>query len=63
MFGMRKNKPVSRPIDEVNFKQIVGPLMYLTATRPDIMFVVSLISRYMDKPTESHLQATKRILR
>ena len=29
------------------FKQVVGSLMYLTATRPDLLFVVSLISRYM----------------
>ncbi|XP_062020736.1 secreted RxLR effector protein 161-like [Rosa rugosa] len=37
--------------------------MYLTATHPDIMFSVSLISRYMAKPTELHLQAAKRIMR
>ena len=50
-------------IDESYYKQIVGSLMYLTATRPDIMYSVSLISRYMAKPTELHLQAAKRILR
>ena len=37
--------------------------MYLTTTRPDVMFVVSLISRFMDCPTELHLQSAKRILR
>jgi hypothetical protein len=37
--------------------------MYLMATRPDIMYNVSLISRYMAKPTELHLQAAKWILR
>ena len=37
--------------------------MYLTATRPDIMFVTCLISRYMAKPMEIHLQAAKRALR
>ena len=37
--------------------------MYLTATRPDMMFVVSLISRYMENPTEMHLQVAKRALR
>nr|DAD19628.1 TPA_asm: hypothetical protein HUJ06_021091 [Nelumbo nucifera] len=50
-------------VDETYFKQMVGSLMYLTATRPDIMFSVSLISRYMAKPIELHLQAAKRILR
>ncbi|KAM1007577.1 hypothetical protein ACFX2A_004218 [Malus domestica] len=50
-------------VDSTFYKQMVGSLMYLTATRPDIMFTVSLISRYMEHPTESHLMAAKRILR
>ena len=50
-------------VDETFYKQIVGSLMYLTATRPDMMFIVSLISRYMSKPTEMHMQAAKRALR
>ncbi|XP_045791716.1 uncharacterized mitochondrial protein AtMg00810-like [Trifolium pratense] len=77
-FTMSESKPVNCPIvpgskinrdvngaavDDTYFKKIVGCLMYLTATRPDIMFSVSLISRYMSKPTELHLQAAKRILR
>ena len=37
--------------------------MYLTTTRPDMMFVVCLISRYMTRPMEIHLQAAKRALR
>ena len=37
--------------------------MYLTATRPDIVHVVSLLSRYMHCASEIHLQATKRIVR
>ena len=37
--------------------------MYLTATRPNLMYSVSLVSRYMCKPTELQLQAVKRILR
>lgn len=50
-------------VDETQFKQVVGSLMYITATRPDLMFVVSLISRFMSKPTEMHVQAAKRVLR
>ncbi|XP_070668933.1 secreted RxLR effector protein 161-like [Malus domestica] len=50
-------------VDETFYKQIVGSLMYLTATRPDLMFVVSLVNRYMERPTETHLQTAKRVLR
>ena len=50
-------------VDETLFKQMVGCLMYLTTTRPDLMFAVSLIYRYMGKPTELHLLAAKRIMR
>ncbi|XP_057969365.1 secreted RxLR effector protein 161-like [Malania oleifera] len=50
-------------VDKTYYKQIVGSLMYLTATRPDMIFVVSLITRYMENPTELHLQAAKRVLR
>ena len=77
-FGMDKSNSVHNPIvpgcklgkdeggvkvDKTHFKQMVGSLMYLTATRPDMMFVVSLISRYMENPTETHLQVAKRVLR
>lgn len=37
--------------------------MYLTATRPDIMFSVSLVSRFMENPKKSHWEAARRILR
>ena len=50
-------------VDKTHFKQMVGSLIYLTATRSDMMFVVSLISRYMENPTEFHLQVAKRVLR
>lgn len=52
-----------KPIDETHYKQLVGSLIYLTATRPDMMFVTCLISRYMARPMEIHLQAAKRVLR
>ncbi|GAA0141429.1 transmembrane signal receptor [Lithospermum erythrorhizon] len=50
-------------VDDTYYKQMVGSLMYLTATRPDLVFAVSLLSRYMARPTEMHLQIAKRILR
>ena len=37
--------------------------MYLLATQPGMLFVVSLISRYMENPTDFHLQGAKRMLR
>ena len=53
----------SKDFDHSLYKNIVGSLMYLTATRPGIMFAVSLISRFMERPKEAHWQAAKRILR
>jgi len=50
-------------IDATLFKQMVGSLMYLTITCPDLMYGVSLISRYMSRPTISHWLEAKRILR
>ncbi|KAL8153034.1 hypothetical protein V2J09_010794 [Rumex salicifolius] len=43
--------------------QFVGSLMYVTATRPDVEYVVCLISRYMASPTEVHQMIAKRTLR
>ena len=45
------------------FKILVGILMYLTATRLDIMQGVSLISRFMETPKDTHWSAGKRIIR
>ena len=49
-------------IDPMLFKRLVGILMYLIATRPDIMYGVSLISRFMESPKDSHWQAGKIVL-
>eukprot|EP00253_Pinus_taeda_P018666 PITA_18666 len=53
----------SKDFDPSLYKSIVGSLMYLKATRPDIMYAVSLISRFMERPKEAHWQVAKRILR
>ena len=50
-------------VDEKLFRSIVGSLMYLTHTRPDIVFAVSLISQFMHNPSKNHMGAAKRILR
>jgi hypothetical protein len=63
-FGLKLTKSGSgKKVSSTLYKQIVGSLMYLTSTRPDIMHAVSLISRYMENPTEQHLLAAKRIFR
>ncbi|KAH0781041.1 hypothetical protein KY290_000639 [Solanum tuberosum] len=51
-----------KKVDSTFFEQIVENLMYLSATRPDITYVVSLISRFMENPKKLHLLAAKRIL-
>ncbi|XP_050890592.1 secreted RxLR effector protein 161-like [Lathyrus oleraceus] len=50
-------------VDITLYKQMIGSLMYLNVTRPGLMFVVCLASRYMSAPTEAHFQVVKRILR
>ncbi|CAH9079836.1 unnamed protein product [Cuscuta epithymum] len=42
---------------------MVGGLNYLTHTKPDLAYCVSIVSRYMQKPTKQHLGAARRILR
>jgi len=42
---------------------MIGCLLYLTASRPDIMYSVCLCARFQAKPKESHLNAVKRILK
>ena len=49
--------------DARRFKSLVGGLIYLTHTRPDIAFAVGVISRFMHCPSKQHLGAAKRLLR
>lgn len=50
-------------VNYTQYKSIVGGLRYLVHTRPDIAFVVGVVSRYMERPTELHMDAVKRICR
>ncbi|XP_074360135.1 secreted RxLR effector protein 161-like [Apium graveolens] len=52
-----------RCVYTTHFKSMIGGLRYLVHTRPDIAYSVGIVSRYMEKPTEMHLLAAKRILR
>ncbi|KAK9077208.1 hypothetical protein SSX86_005544 [Deinandra increscens subsp. villosa] len=53
----------SPKVNDSEYKCMVGSLMYLTVTRPDLMYGVGLISRYMSDPREEHMALAKRILR
>ncbi|PWA80314.1 hypothetical protein CTI12_AA197830 [Artemisia annua] len=52
-----------KPVNQTMFRGMIGSLMYLLATRPDIQFAVCLCARYQSDPKESHLTTVKRILR
>lgn len=49
--------------DAIKFRQLVGSLIYLTITRPEISYSVGVVSQFMQNPTTSHLNTAKRILR
>ena len=52
------------PIDDPTlYRQLVGSLVYLTVTRPDIAYVVHVVSQFMSAPRSSHFSAVLRILR
>lgn len=59
---LTKDDP-SPHVDPTLYRSLVGSLMYLTTMRPDIMYVVSLISQFMQVPHESHWRGAKIILR
>jgi hypothetical protein len=62
-FGVNLTATYTSPkVDATLYRQLVGSLLYLTHTRPDLSFVVGLAARYMKTPHEIHWKATKRIL-
>ncbi|GKA76885.1 putative ribonuclease H-like domain-containing protein [Tanacetum coccineum] len=77
-YSMKSSDPVDTPVvekskldedtqgkavDPTHYRGMVGTLMYLTASRPDLTFVVCMCARYQAKPTEKHLHAVKRIFK
>ncbi|KAJ9542154.1 hypothetical protein OSB04_028660 [Centaurea solstitialis] len=51
-----------KSVDQKIYRSMIGSLLYLTATRPDIMFATCFCARFQANPKESHLAAVKRIL-
>ena len=76
-FGMKNAKQMTTPmstacyldkdetdhsIDIKKYRSIIGSLLYLSASRPDIKFNVCMCARYQSNPKESHLSVVKRIM-
>jgi hypothetical protein len=53
----------SELIDATLYKQIIGSLMYLTNTRPDICFAVNTLSQFLVEPRRVHLVVAKHVMR
>ncbi|XP_070020752.1 uncharacterized mitochondrial protein AtMg00810-like [Nicotiana sylvestris] len=49
--------------DNPAYQRLIGRLLYLTITRPDISFVVQTLSQFMQRPKQSHMKATLRVVR
>jgi len=54
---------VGKGVDQTKYRSLIGSFLYLTTSRPDIMFAVCLCARYQANPKESHFKAAKRILK
>jgi len=50
-------------VDQTKYRGLIDSLLYLTTSRPDIMFVVCLCARFQSSLKECHLKAAKRILK
>jgi hypothetical protein len=77
-FGMKDAKPIKTPmgtnghldldtggksVDQKLYRSMIGYLLYLCASRPDIMLSICMCARFQADPKEVHLRAVKRILR
>jgi hypothetical protein len=61
--GSLDNDKSGNMVDQTMYRSMIGSLLYVTASRPDIMFSVYMCARFQASPKESHLKGTKRILR
>ncbi|GJZ63199.1 retrovirus-related pol polyprotein from transposon TNT 1-94, partial [Tanacetum coccineum] len=51
------------PVDQTKYRSMIGSLMYLTASRPDLVFAVCMCARYQSRPTKKAPDAVNRVLR
>nr|XP_028952494.1 uncharacterized protein LOC114822323 [Malus domestica] len=62
--GLKLNiDPNQVPVDKGTYQRLVGRLMYLAHTRPDLAYALSVVSQYMHDPGEQHMNTVMRILR
>lgn len=59
----RLSSGVGEPVDKERYHRLVGRLIYLSHTRPDIAYAVGVVSQYMHDPRSPHLETVFRILR
>ncbi|CAL5338710.1 unnamed protein product [Camellia sinensis] len=59
----KRTADVGKPVDREKYQKLVGKLIYLSHTRPDIAFAVSVVSQHMQSPKEAHQEAVFKILR
>nr|GEX04645.1 uncharacterized mitochondrial protein AtMg00810-like [Tanacetum cinerariifolium] len=52
-----------KAVDPSHYYGMIGTLLYLTASRPDLQFAICMCARYQARPTEKHVHAVKRIFR
>nr|GFB40453.1 hypothetical protein [Tanacetum cinerariifolium] len=52
-----------KAVDPSYYRGMIGTLLYLTASRPDLQFAICMCARYQARPTEKHVHAVKRIFR
>jgi uncharacterized protein YjfI (DUF2170 family) len=77
-FGMKNTKVIKTPmgtnghldldiggksVDQKEYQSMIGSLLYLCVSRPDIMLSVCMCARFQANPMEVHLRAVKRIMR
>nr|GFB73022.1 retrovirus-related Pol polyprotein from transposon TNT 1-94 [Tanacetum cinerariifolium] len=53
----------AKAVDPSYYRGMIGTLLYLTASRPDLQFAICMCARYQARPTEKHVHAVKRIFR
>ncbi|XP_031099802.1 uncharacterized protein LOC116004000 [Ipomoea triloba] len=52
-----------KKVEQTLYRSMIGGLLYLTASRPDLSFGVGICARYQANPMETHLKAVKRIIK